>query len=198
MPVPVVIANAVPVYTLGLSNALSDAGFSVETTNDLAAWLCHQRHAAALIGVHGEQDFDLVRRLTVDAPESTVVTLTDTSGAEAFGASLLAGARGSVPQDAEPAEVVRTLEAALTERTLMPTPVAQALAAEARPPLSISKKQATWLQALAAGRTVGEVARTACFSEREMHRRLRQLYESIGASSRTEAIVKAVRAGVVR
>ena len=62
---------------------------------------------------------------------------------------------------------------------------------------AISPWEVHWLQMLANGATVADVARDASYSEREMFRLLNRLYRAMGARNRVEAIVMAARAGLL-
>jgi DNA-binding CsgD family transcriptional regulator len=50
---------------------------------------------------------------------------------------------------------------------------------------------------MANGQTVGELARAVGYSEREMFRLLRSLYERMGVRNRTEALLKAAQSGLL-
>jgi DNA-binding CsgD family transcriptional regulator len=54
-----------------------------------------------------------------------------------------------------------------------------------------------WLQSLADGVTVAELAKQASYSEREMFRLLQRLYRRMGTRTRVAAIVKAARTGLL-
>jgi DNA-binding CsgD family transcriptional regulator len=44
---------------------------------------------------------------------------------------------------------------------------------------------------------VGELAESVGYSERAMYRQLRRLYERLGATNRTEALLQALRRGLI-
>lgn len=53
------------------------------------------------------------------------------------------------------------------------------------------------LQLVVDGYTDQTIARTLSIAERTVRKHLRQVYDKLGASSRTEAAVKAIRLGLV-
>lgn len=54
-----------------------------------------------------------------------------------------------------------------------------------------------WLRHLADGSTVAQVARTAGYTDRAFYRRLKQVYLTLGTTSRTEALLEANRRGLL-
>ncbi len=198
MPRVVGVYNAPPVYALGLAGVLSRTGFSFEEIADPLDWLRSHRGAALLVAVHNASDLEVVVELTTDSPESVVVTLVDTLDVGAVQASLTAGATGSVALGAMPEEVVLVLNGALSDNIVLPTTLARSLAIDRpRPtsPTTLDTEELDWLSSLARGKTVAELSLLHGYSERELYRRLRRLYSRMGASGRTDALLRAVRWG---
>jgi DNA-binding NarL/FixJ family response regulator len=61
----------------------------------------------------------------------------------------------------------------------------------------LSETERAWLRRLAAGGTVAGLARDCAYSEREMYRRLSDLYTRLGGRTRTEALLLAERHGLL-
>jgi DNA-binding NarL/FixJ family response regulator len=197
MPKVVGVFNAPPVYVIGLTGLLSSNGYALETVTDPLPWLRRHRGAVVLLGVR-DSNFGLVVDLKVEEPESVVVALVDEVNVSAFHASLSAGAAGLIARDAGASEVVLAFNAAMTNNVVIPTQVARELAAEngkSHKPSSVNDEEFSWLRALASGETVAELSNRIGYSEREMYRQLRRLYSRLGASGRTEALLKVVRLG---
>jgi DNA-binding NarL/FixJ family response regulator len=200
MPRVVGVYNAPPVYALGLAGLLSRTGFSFEEIADPHVWLRRHRGAAVLVAVHNPADLDVVVELTAESPESVVVTLVDELDVGAVQASLSAGATGSVALGAGPEEVVLVLNGALSDQIVLPAPVARSLALKTlhpASPLALNAEEVAWLRSLAVGQTVAELSLRLGYSERELYRRLRRLYSRMGASGRTDALLRAVRWGLL-
>jgi len=192
MPRVVGVFNAPPVYALGLAGVLSRTGYCLEEIAEPNLWLRNHRGAAVLVAVHKVSDLDVVVELVAEAPGSVVVTL----GV----ASLSAGATGSVALNAGAEEVVLILNAAMSDNIVIPAPVARSMAREngrKTQPMGITEDEISWLQAMASGETVAELSLRLGYSEREMYRRLRRLYSRIGATGRTDALLRAARWGLL-
>ena len=63
--------------------------------------------------------------------------------------------------------------------------------------LVLGARRVDRLQTMAKGRTVAQLARAVGYSEREMFRLLRQLYDRMGVRNRTEALLKAAQCGLL-
>ena len=63
--------------------------------------------------------------------------------------------------------------------------------------MALSARDVAWLRALADGVTVSSLARASGYSQREMYRLLAALYARLGADSRTDALLRADRAGLL-
>jgi DNA-binding NarL/FixJ family response regulator len=199
MPKLVGVFNAPPVYALGLAGVLSETGFSLEEITDPLPWLKRHHGAAVLVAVHDVSGLDVVVELKAEAPGSVVVTLVDEVNVDAVQASLSAGATGSIALSAGAEEVVLVLNAAMSDNVVLPTVVARMLAREngrSARPSGIGDDEMSWLRALAMGETVAELSARLGYSEREMYRRLHRLYSRIGASGRTDALLRAARWGL--
>lgn len=200
MPKLVGIFNTPPVYALGLAGALADSDYRVESVADPVPWLRRNKGAPVLVGIHDRADLEMVVELKTEEPDSVVVTILDHLDVDAVHASLQAGATGSVDLAAPPEEVRLTLSAALAERTVLPTRLVRRLAGNGEghtSPVTVGPDEVSWLRALADGQTVVVLGRRLGYSEREMYRRLRRLYARMGASNRTDALLRAARWGLL-
>ena len=59
----------------------------------------------------------------------------------------------------------------------------------------LTPRELEWLKALSQGKTVTQLAENVGYSERAMYRLLRTMYRSVHVANRTEAVLKASRAG---
>ncbi|WP_432570189.1 helix-turn-helix transcriptional regulator [Kineococcus sp. SYSU DK005] len=119
----------------------------------------------------------------------------------AYLSALRAGAHGIARTAAPLAELIAVIDAAARGFTVLPAAVARALgaqlAAAAVPTPQLSTAERTWLRQLSDGASVSEVAVRSGYSERETYRLLARTYQRLGASSRTEALLIAQRAGLL-
>src|ERR1700742_3656063 len=100
---------------------------------------------------------------------------------------------------AKPDLPIVAVPAATSHRTVLPSSVARALARGTVPvgDARIRGDQQAWLRQLAAGATVKQLAAGVGYSERAMHRHLQRLYQQLEAGNRTDALLQAMRLGMI-
>ena len=108
-----------------------------------------------------------------------------------------AGASGVVACCANPEELAETVHAAVAGKTVLPSDVVRGLTADAERTGAVSAEERAWLKALADGATVADLSRRFAYSERQLYRRLGALYARLGAGGKTEALLRAERAGLL-
>ncbi|GAA3629538.1 hypothetical protein GCM10022223_53940 [Kineosporia mesophila] len=127
----------------------------------------------------------------------TALLISDSSP-QAYRWGLATGAAGVIPAQAELEDMISLLRSALHNRTVLPVSVVEALArATGAVGADLTDIERRWLADLAAGRTVGELARSYLRSEREMYRSLSRLYRRLGVANRSAALLAAQRAGLL-
>jgi DNA-binding NarL/FixJ family response regulator len=130
------------------------------------------------------------------AGDVVAVALLGDGSATGYREVLETGVDSAVARTASVERIVEVVEAALHHRTVLPTEVARGLACR-QPDRAVDDVQAGWLRALAHGATVEELADSAGYSERAMYRQLRRLYDALGADNRTDALLQALRRGLI-
>ena len=187
-----------PVYAHGLRLGFTSAGLrcsAVAAVGDLPPLL----DTAQLVAVVPHTDASALASLQLQAsgrlqgvhvlPDGSVQTYAD---------ALRAGATGAFPADAELDHVLRVVRSAAVGQTLLPLRVASALSRRrAGSPPQLERHERQYLRRLADGGTVGGLARSAGYSEREMYRLLSAVYARLGATNRTEALLLAERWGLL-
>jgi DNA-binding NarL/FixJ family response regulator len=109
-----------------------------------------------------------------------------------------AGATAAVARTSTPEGVLEVFNAAVRGVSMLPVEAVRALAA---PTTAIGEanhlapREIEWLRALSQGTTVAQLAENVGYSERAMYRLLREMYRRMHAGNRTEAVLKASRAG---
>ena len=193
------LLDLTPVVERGLSTALRDAGFDVRGADQVHGWT---RDGGMRMVVTSDDEASLatVEGLQRRVPEVRSVALLQAVDTRRY-ARALARCTAAVPMEAELDELVATVWAASRGRTLLPGPVARELAARAETSESVpdlSDQQVRWLRALASSATVTSLAKSAGYSEREMYRLLSALYARLGVTTRTEALLRADRWGLLQ
>ena len=180
--------------------ALLDAGFEAEVVSDAGTWSRMAGRRALLISVLLPQDSAALSSLQAANEDLIVLALLRESHVRAYDQALRAGAGSAVAWEAPPESIIKVLRALLEDGCLLPVPIARALFVNENPTVDVSEissEEVRWLQMIADGVTVAELARQASYSEREMFRLLNRLYQRMGARNRMEALVSAVRSGLL-
>ena len=113
-----------------------------------------------------------------------------------LGGLVSAGARGAVDRDIDEAALVQAARAVAEGRTVV-NAGARADGAGGRPP-TLTRREAQVLSLLCSGSTNREIAEALVISDNTVKNHVRRLYEKLQVRSRTEAVVRAARWGLVR
>ncbi len=200
MTEPVAVLTPYPALRRGLAEILTEALFSPEEPEDPIAWMSVDGHRAILMAVAHARDVAQVVDLRKADQDVVVVALLPEVSPSAVREAILAGACSVASWDTPCEELVAMLRAGLESRSLLPTQMLQQLASD---PIrdstvdGLEREQFDWLRCLARGMTVSELAVSISYSEREVYRLLRSLYEQLGVRTRTEAMIWAAQQGIV-
>lgn len=193
------VVDPLPMYQQGVVAVLSAAGHTVETPDDPLAWAHRGPPGLMLLTMATKADWDLLQRLRDHTSNHSVIAILAEDSA-AFGArAVRAGARSVLSRGVTASVLRRTVEATIDGQAVLPVSVVAALATGVAPASDIgpqlSAEQLTWLQHLATGMTVAQLARLVGYSERAMFRLLQALYRQVGTRTRIEAIMYAQQQG---
>ena len=132
------------------------------------------------------------------APETQVVILTMHSDDDSVARAIRAGAAGYLVKDCSTTEVVDTIEkVASGELMLSPELAASMLEEDAGEPV-ISEREKEVLQLIADGLSPAEVAGRLYISVKTVKNHLTSIYQKLDSRDRTQAVVRAVRMGIIR
>jgi DNA-binding NarL/FixJ family response regulator len=195
----VVLLSLHPLFARGLTAVLGEAGFDVAEEAQVDRW-SRESGDRLVVTLDDEAPLRRVEQLQVRLPGLLSVALLQDASPSGY-ARALARCTGAVPLDAELEDLVDVVRAAARGRAVLPAGVARQLAAgamldDAAPVLS--GQQVGWLRELGNGATVASLAKSAGYSEREMYRLLSALYARLGGTTRTEALLRADRWGLLR
>jgi DNA-binding NarL/FixJ family response regulator len=189
-----------PVYRRGLGLGLSEAGYDVQHPTDLSAWACAAPGAKVALATDSEATLDLLDRVHGECPDLVSVVLVERGDVTGYSRAL-PRCTAAIPLHAELDDVLTAIRAAENGFTLLPVDIARELTAQtdaAPTPPQLSDRELTWLRALADNGTVLSLARASGYSEREMYRLLSAMYERLGTTTRTSALLQADRLGLLR
>jgi DNA-binding NarL/FixJ family response regulator len=190
-PLSVRVIEEAAAYRRGLEEAFSKAGHRVAGEEE--------RADLVLVSWRAMSDCALLESW---AAKGRVLALVAPGDAETIAHVFYHGAVGAVDWRAETARIVEVAEAAARGDAVLPSEMARVLPGTGGDPHAdrphLDEEEAEWLEALGRGTTVVGLADDYGYSERVMYRRLRALYERLGAASRSEALINAVRFGLIR
>jgi DNA-binding NarL/FixJ family response regulator len=199
MSVRIAISDPLPLFRQGVMASLGSAGFTSEEPDDLMAWARDEQRRVILMTLQSMEHWALLAQLCRAWPDISVVAVLEDQSAMAYVRALKAGAVGAVPRSASPESIRHVFEAVVRGASILPIEVVRMLASADQPPPhapdTLSPREVEWLQGLASGMTVAQLAVQAGYSERAMFRLLRGLYSRIDVKSRTEALMYARERG---
>ena len=142
---------------------------------------------------------DLVRSLRERDDAVGIVVLTMYAGDEQLFAALEAGASAFVAKDAPADDVVAAArQAAVSPRSFTAANLADAMRRRMSPTgPQLSPRETDVLRLLAEGQGVSAIARTLFVSESTAKTHISKIYEKLGAANRAQAIMNAIRAGLL-
>ena len=206
MPVTVLLVDDHALIRQGLRRAfeqtddldvVAEAGSLAEAR---ALERAHEPDVAVVdINLGDGSGIDLVKELRARRPAMGLVVLTMYDGDEHVFAALEAGASAFVLKGAPSEDVVGAARQAAASPT---TFTAQDLAGAMRrrmqtPAVRLTPREQEILELLASGASVAEVSKQLYISQSTAKTHMSKLYDKLGAGNRTQAIMAAVRLGLV-
>jgi len=150
---------------------------------------------------------EATRRLRGSVPDTRVVILTMHGEESVIDRALRAGAAAYLLKDCSTDEVAETLRAVAAGDTDLSADLARSMLAElpgpevatAEAPASVlSQREAEVLQLFADGCSTVEVGQRLYISAKTVKNHLASIYEKLDARDRTQAVLTAVRMGIIR
>jgi DNA-binding NarL/FixJ family response regulator len=143
--------------------------------------------------------FELVKEIRKRARDTGVVVLTMYAGDEQLFAALEAGASAFVAKDAPADEVVAAARHALVSpHSFAAADLAGAMRRKMSPAgPQLTRREGEVLSLLARGFSVSAIGRSIFVSDSTAKTHISKIYEKLGASNRADAIMKAVRSGLL-
>ncbi len=139
----------------------------------------------------------VVERIRREFPEAVVVVLTSFGTDDDIDRALVAGARGYLLKDVAPGDLVACVRQVYGGGTWISSTVASKLVARMTQ-VQLTTQEMRVLRQLAEGKSNREIGETLSISEATVKIHVSHLLEKLGASSRTDAVVKAVERGLIR
>ena len=150
---------------------------------------------------------EATRRLHGAAPEVRIVILTMHADHDVLDEAFRAGAIGYLVKDCSTDEVAAAVRLAADGETAMSPDLAASMLAEVRrldadtaldDERAITRREEEVLQLIADGCSTPEVAEKLFISQKTVKNHLASIYHKLDARDRTQAVLQAVRMGIVR
>jgi len=205
----VLVAMGDPSFAAVLWEALTRAGFGAQqsTSRADASKVCGElRPDVALVDLElPDEGLPLVAELAKSRPAIPTVVVTAVSEEARILMALRAGAVGYVFKDDVGQRTVPIVEEAIRGGTPLSRSVARLLLRtfrgdepKATVRTELTPREQGVLGMLARGKSYAEVGSTLGVSENTVRSHVRSIYEKLGASSKTEAVMVGLRMGLLR
>lgn len=198
------VADDHPALLLAVSGYLAEYGFEVvgpaEDGDRAVATAERERPELALVDYRMPRagGVELVRRVKAASPTTQVAVYTAEADESLVEELLAAGASAVVLKEAPLPDLVRALRAILQGGSYVDAAVAgRSPAARDRTSGSLTAREADVLRLLADGRSHEQVGRRLGISAETARTHLRKACGRLGAATRTEAVARAIRLGLI-
>jgi DNA-binding NarL/FixJ family response regulator len=201
----VVIAEANHLLRRGLSATLAEAGIAVlaeatDTDTALAAVGRHQPDVLlASLELPGRGSGNVVAMARDRWPDLAVVALSPTASDEAVLLALALGASAQVPLTAPPEQVVAaTRQAAASPGAFLAADLAGSRRRAGAAEPGLTSREHEVLRLAGEGLTVREISARLFVAEATTRSHLAGIYRKLGVTSRSQAVLRAERLGLLR
>jgi DNA-binding NarL/FixJ family response regulator len=212
-PVRLLLADDHRMLRESLRRAMEDAGFDVvgEAADGAeAVRLADEFHPDVIlmdVTMPVLDGVEATRQVRDRLPGTQVVILTMHADREVLVDAIRAGAAGYLVKDCSTEEVVDTVRKAAAGETALSAELAASMLGEVRDLVRgeeggaepiISKREEEVLQLIADGLSTTEVAAKLYISVKTVKNHLASIYQKLDTRDRTQAVLQAVRMGIVR
>jgi len=195
----------------GLRRSMVDQGFDVvgeARDGDEAVRLAEELRPEVILMDVTMPEMDGVeatRQIKGSLPEIKIVMLTMHADQEVLAAAIRAGASGYLVKDCSTEEIASAVRMAVSGETALSPQLAASMLDEVRKldqPANeedriITRREEEVLQLIADGCSTPEVAERLFISQKTVKNHLASIYQKLDARDRTQAVLQAVRMGIV-
>ena len=213
MAIRVLLADDHRLLREGLRRSLTDEGFEIvgeaadgEEACDLVDEL---RPDLVLMDVTmpNLNGVEATKRIHARHPDVRIVMLTMHADAEVVADAIRGGANGYLVKDCSTDEIATAIRQAVSGETALSPQLAASMLGELRrlerdhdsdEDRLITKREEEVLQLIADGCSTPEVAQQLFISQKTVKNHLAAIYQKLDARDRTQAVVRAVRMGIIK
>lgn len=204
MSVKILLADDHPLTRAGIAEFIhrEDSFELVAQAEDgIKAWELIQelKPDVALLDIRmpGMEGVDVAQKVKAEGLPTAVIMLTSYDAQQYVMASLRAGARGFVLKTVSPRELIYAINTVLKGGLYLDPEVASVMGEKDFIPEQLSQREREVLLLAARGMSSKEVAKDLFISERTVQTHLASIYDKLGSKNKTEALLLALKYGVV-
>jgi two-component system response regulator DegU len=213
MSIRLVLADDHRMLREGLRRSMADEGFDVvgeAADGEEAVRLCSDVHPDVVLMDVTMPDVDGVQataRIRSENPDVRVVMLTMHADDAVIASAIRAGASGYLVKDCSTDEIAEAVRLAADDDAALSPGLAASMLNEVRRleptngsdgDRAVTKREEEVLQLIADGCSTSEVAQQLYISQKTVKNHLASIYQKLDARDRTQAVLRAVRMGIVR
>ena len=212
MTIRLVLADDHRMLREGLRRSMIDEGFDVvgeAADGEQAVKLCAELHPDVVLMDVTMPDVDGVQataRIRSADPHTRVIMLTMHADEAVIASAIRAGASGYLVKDCSTDEIAAAIRLAVSGETALSPQLAASMLGELRrldraqdeeDERLITKREEEVLQLIADGCSTPEVAQQLFISQKTVKNHLASIYQKLDARDRTQAVLQAVRMGII-
>ena len=213
MTIRLVLADDHRMLREGLRRSMTEEGFSVvgeAADGEEAVRLCADLRPDVVLMDVTMPDVDGVQataRIRSANPDTRVVMLTMHADEAVIASAIRAGASGYLVKDCSTDEIAEAVRLAADDEAALSPGLAASMLNEVRKlddavapeaERAVTKREEEVLQLIADGCSTSEVAQQLYISQKTVKNHLASIYQKLDARDRTQAVLRAVRMGIVR
>ena len=212
--VKILIVDDQPMIGEGLKQMLNfEKSFTVinfaKDGNECLDMIKHGEHPNVVlmdIKMSGMNGFEATKNIKKEFPEVKVIILTNYDDPKYVEQSINAGAHGFLLKDVERADLISAIQDVANDREIMDYKIVKKvflsiknkrMVSLADEDLSLPKRELEILECLAQGYSDKEIASSLYISEHTSRTHIRNIYHKMDVHSRSQAVAKAIRAGLI-
>jgi two-component system, NarL family, response regulator DegU len=213
MAIRVLLADDHRLLREGLRRSLTDEGFEIvgeAADGEEACDLVDELHPDLVlmdVTMPNLNGVEATKRIHARHPDVRIVMLTMHADAEVVADAIRGGANGYLVKDCSTDEIAAAIRQAVSGETALSPQLAASMLGELRrlersheseDERLITKREEEVLQLIADGCSTPEVAQQLFISQKTVKNHLAAIYQKLDARDRTQAVVRAVRMGIIK